>query len=63
MLRLYYKGVVTRHNDRPRYEFDLDGEPISLLRNDAIALVSSIPLDMRNCQVAFDSIRLRAKFR
>lgn len=63
MLRLYYKGVVTNHNDKPRYEFDLDGEPISLLKNDAIALVSSIPVDMRNCQVAFDSIVLRAKFR
>lgn len=63
MLRLYYKGVVTRNDEKTRYEFDFDGQPISLLKRDAIALVSSIPCAMRNCRVAFDSVVLKAKFR
>lgn len=40
-----------------RYNFEHKGSNISLLAGDARALVSSVPLSERNCQVAFNTIR------
>lgn len=46
-----------------RYIFNLNGETLSLLRGDAVALVTSIPAKMRNCKVAFDQVVLKASCR
>lgn len=62
-MRLLFKGISVHKDEQPKYTFNLDGTDVELLRRDALDLVSSIPNELRNCKVAFDSVVLKAKYR
>lgn len=60
MFRLEYLEKVVPVDCKPIFRFKLDNKNIEMNRVDALALVSSIPAELRNCKVAFNTVILKA---
>ncbi len=58
-MRLFYVKREITSTGQARYIFVLDGKSVVLDSKEARELVSSIPVEQRNCKVSFCEIKLK----